>query len=191
MAAPKRVSDETLLSALEARCWNIRATADDLGLQPKSVYKRLATLGISPQAARQAFLNSGSDSSRRHDLSKAAASHQSERVLSSVANVAKSGSVFFPKPPSRPILGGVSASAIRAARPLPTPRLRPDQLERLRDAKFDVHARLRSDVDETGLLREFFDDAFETWIASVLRLDAYSADRDRWVRDRDQRFWRS
>jgi len=86
-----------------------------------------------------------------------------------VADVAKSGSVFFPKALSKPILDGVSAEAIARARRLPTLRLRPDQIERLRNAKFDVNARFRRDADEAGLLRAFFDDAFPTWIESILR----------------------
>lgn len=48
------------------------------------------------------------------------------------------------------------------------PKLRPDQVDRLRDAKFDYQARHRMDADEGDLLRRFFDDAFSEWLKRAL-----------------------
>jgi hypothetical protein len=47
-------------------------------------------------------------------------------------------------------------------------RLKPEQLDRLREAKFDLQARYREDYDENRILWEFFDDGFDAWLKTKL-----------------------
>ncbi len=47
---------------------------------------------------------------------------------------------------------------------LPRVRLRPDQLDALRDAKYDFQSKLRRDLREEDLLQRFFDEEFSEWL---------------------------
>jgi Bacterial regulatory protein, Fis family len=47
-------------------------------------------------------------------------------------------------------------------------RYRPDQLELLRQFKFDYQARHREEVDEAELMRRFFDAAVRPWMKDCL-----------------------
>ena len=62
----------------------------------------------------------------------------------------------------------VEAAPARRVKPVVI-RLRPDQIEQLRNAKFDYQARHREEVEETELLRQFFDECFEDWIKRSLQ----------------------
>ncbi len=50
-----------------------------------------------------------------------------------------------------------------------TIRVLPEHRERLRQAKFDLQAARRREVDETEVLAEFITDAFEAWLGAKLR----------------------
>jgi hypothetical protein len=52
-------------------------------------------------------------------------------------------------------------------RPTP-PRVTPEHQELLREAKFDLMAHFRRDVDETGVLQAFIDEEFLGWLKRKL-----------------------
>jgi len=66
---------------------------------------------------------------------------------------------------------GMQDGPVTAAR-LPRVRLRPDQLDRLRDAKYDFQAKHRTDLREEDLLQQFFDDEFVAWIKRGLATES-------------------
>ena len=47
-------------------------------------------------------------------------------------------------------------------------RVRPDIQARLREAKYDLMARYRVDIDEQAILEQFFEEAFEGWLGGKL-----------------------
>jgi hypothetical protein len=47
-------------------------------------------------------------------------------------------------------------------------RLQPAQLDALRQAKYDIQARERRDLDESLILQRFFAAAFESWLRAEL-----------------------
>ena len=47
-------------------------------------------------------------------------------------------------------------------------RVRPSIQARLREAKYDLMARYRVDIDEQAILEQFFEEAFEGWLQGKL-----------------------
>ncbi len=63
----------------------------------------------------------------------------------------------------------IDVAAVRAAAPrMRSIRVPEDLHERLRGAKFDLAARLRTELDEAAVLDMFVTDAFEEWLGRRL-----------------------
>jgi hypothetical protein len=50
----------------------------------------------------------------------------------------------------------------------PPIKLRPDQIDALREAKFDFQAKHRVEAGESDLLQKFFDESFTAWLKRCL-----------------------
>lgn len=117
MGAPKRVPDQRIRAALEARQGNVQAMSEDLGLARNNLYARMRALGLDPDNHRPAALKVGNI-------------------------VTKHGRLAI--------------------------RVKSEHEQALREAKYDLQAKLRRDMDEGSILAAFFEEAFSEWLKAKL-----------------------
>ncbi len=160
MSAPKRISDPAVVEALQRWAGNVTAAAEELGLARNNLYQRIYALGLDLEPVR--IKHNGTE-----QVSTGNASHRPARP---VAGVQRSSTAIFPRPAKTPNLAPMeTAVAIQTRRTKPGPiRLRPDQVEALREAKFDFQAKHRTEVGESDLLQRFFDEGFAEWLKRCL-----------------------
>lgn len=162
---------------------NVTAAADELGIQPKNLRKRLETLGIDLP-----LLRLESESMGAGPLAPISPSRPVPHLAPpSTPSASRSGTGrqnaggLSPAAGDPPNLRGVESAAAVDEQAAPIKgvavrikplRLRPASLDRLREAKLDVGARLRVETDENTLLNQFFDEAFDSWLSSKLGTSA-------------------
>jgi hypothetical protein len=177
----KYTTDAQVREAIMRWRGNVTAAADELGIQPKNLRKRLDTLGMDLAALRRgegaveastmAPLNPIGPPSVRRPLS----------TPSAPALAAGRKNATGPSRPdaSAPILRDVSTTTAAAAEEQEAPikgvtvkpkplRLRPEHQDRLRNAKLDLGARYRIETDENTILDQFFSEKFEPWLREKL-----------------------
>jgi hypothetical protein len=66
-------------------------------------------------------------------------------------------------------MNGGALAVVEPMRRRTTPRLRPDHLDRLTEAKYDLQAILRRDVSETEILGECLEACLEKWLRDKLQ----------------------
>jgi len=165
MPPQKRVADPKVVGAIQKWRGNVQAAAEDLGMAPVNLRKRLNALGVDLSFLRAAdrYRTGGTqrDMSDRIGSNKSADTPRPEKRISAGISITGAG---------RSTLHAMTTTATalaeeqRAARPKPA-RLTPPHEERLREAKFDLQHVLRAEISETRILEWFFGDAFEGWIA--------------------------
>lgn len=170
MSAHQKVSNEDVRKTIATWRGNVEAAAADLGLTPRNLRKRLERLGISLEAIRS-----------RHSMP---GPYGTDPVPSGPMNrpgpnSPTSGGGLYEFPRAAPSLSAMNATAAKAdevpiatvrARQQPT-RLRPEQLDELRAAKFDLMGKFKVETDENALLQQFFAEAFAAWLHSKLTGD--------------------
>jgi regulatory Fis family protein len=161
MAAPRHVSDRQIIEALQKWQGNVTAAAEEVRLSRRQFYERASGLGLDLDRLRP----KGNVPS--HPTNSDAVKKQSEREATGVP---QSSVVTFPKSANAPTLVGMqSAETEMSRRPKRGPiRLRPDQAETLREAKFDFQAKHRVEAGESDLLQRFFDETFPEWLKRCL-----------------------
>lgn len=159
---------------------NVTAAADELGIQPKNLRKRLDTLGMNLAALRRGEGAGGVGAVA--PLDPRGPSRVPQPLAAPPAprggTGRKSGTGLSRSEASAPILRDVSTTAaateereapIKGVTVKPKPlRLRPEHQDRLRNAKLDLGARYRVETDENTILDQFFEEAFEPWLRSKL-----------------------
>lgn len=162
MSAPAKVSDEDIRRALKVWRGVVADARRALGISENALRKRLRSMGIGPEAL--SFLRSGNLPTQPQPTTTITTQQVGTKERSGQHLPLKSGGRNYPRPVEAPTLRDVSMEAIPARRPqTKPPKLRPDQVDRLRDMKFDYQARHRTETDEGDLLQRFFDEAFPDW----------------------------
>jgi hypothetical protein len=166
-----KVSAQQIANALIEWRGNVQAAAEALGIRRNSLYERVRRLGLNLEAFRSSGQRvvpvtsvsgvSGGDRSGvsrpecpdHHARKNKAARFTGESSLHKLSSM---------EAPSEEGMAGAPIKAIPGrSRP---PRLRPNQQDRLREAKLDLGARYRVETDENLILQQFFDETFEGWI---------------------------
>lgn len=159
---------------------NVTAAADELGIQPKNLRKRLETLGLDLSAVRHAGGAMGASGPTPIDPSGPRASSRPlpTPLGPSRATGRKTATGLSRSDARAPILRDVSNTAmateeqeapIKSVTVKPKPlRLRPEHQDRLRNAKLDLGARYRVETDENAILDQFFEESFEPWLRTKL-----------------------
>jgi DNA-binding transcriptional LysR family regulator len=159
---------------------NVTAAADELGIQPKNLRKRLDTLGMDLAALRRGEgAEEAGTMTPRDPRGPSPVRRPPEAPSASVrATGRKNESGLSRSGASAPILRDVSTTAaameeneapIKGVTVKPKPlRLLPANQERLRDAKLDLGARHRVETDESTILNQFFEEKFEPWLREKL-----------------------
>lgn len=180
MAILKYATDTEVRGAILRWRGNVTAAADELGIQPKNLRKRLETLGISLSALRSGegvmgvgrvapLTPSGSLGSDCPPEGPLAPSSGTGRKSGAGLSRSRSQAATFHAVASAMAERDVVEAPVRAAAGQKKPlRLLPGNQERLRDAKLDLGAKHRVETDESTILNQFFEEAFEPWLRSKL-----------------------
>ena len=170
MTTARYATDAQVEGAIQRWRGNVSAAADELGIQPKNLRKRLESLGIDLVAVRHPRGASVVVPLGPHGPSRSTA----PEIPTGATGRESGGGPFRPVGEARRF-GLVQAEeavpieSIRSAPQRPKPlRLQPPNQDRLRQARLQVAARLQIDTDETVMLNQFFEEDFEAWLASKL-----------------------
>lgn len=178
----KYATDSEVRGAILRWRGNVTAAADELGIQPKNLRKRLESLGIS-----LATLRAGMGAEGVGQVAPLVppgpgpvACPPRGPVDPRIPSGRKSGGGLSRRPHATtnfPTVTSATATMtaaggeapVRAAAGQKKPlRLLPANQERLRDAKLDLGARHRVETDESTILNQFFEEAFDPWLKSKL-----------------------
>lgn len=178
MSAPETVPRERIREVVTKWKGNIQAAADELGLNRNNLRERVQRMGLDLEALRHPTLEGRRYPSRVAPPIKGSASPRGDplsRVPPPLGGTArKSGTAIFQSGDGKPRLIGMQTAArdeqpIKTTRkPLAHTRLLPDQQEELREAKYDIQARFRTDLGESEILQQFFYEEFPGWKARKL-----------------------
>jgi len=166
MGARKRVRDEAILESIQRWRGNVTAAAEELGLAPINLRKRLFALRVDLPLLRRL---------QRTDIPGIHGRNRSG--MAPIASVPSHGNAprketegsIFSVVAKRPRLGTVTTDVMmRPKAPAPI-RLTPPQVEKLRDAKFSLQYRLKEDITESAILQQFFEDGFNDWLSMKLQ----------------------
>lgn len=178
MAIVKYATDTEVRGAILRWRGNVTAAADELGIQPKNLRKRLETLGISLPALRSGLGSMGVGLVAPTDPSGTLRTEcppegsgtplaVSGRKRGAGLSRRKGGAINV-----RAVMTATeeqSEAPVRSAAGQKKPlRLLPSNQERLRDAKLDLGARHRVETDESTILNQFFEEAFDSWLRTKL-----------------------
>lgn len=167
MPAPKRIPDEQVKGAILAWRGNVMGAADELGLQPKNLRKRLETMGIDLESLRGLMGAIGVAPTGPHRP----LSTPKGPTVNEGGHGATSARGLFPARERTPKFRSVEQAAaedipeVRTRKPV---RVKPAHQERLRQAKLDFAGRLRIETDETAILAAFIDAKLEEFLSEQL-----------------------
>jgi len=172
MSAPARRSVQEIVNVLLKYEGNVAATADELGMRRGSLYERLERLNLDPQSFRLSSAGKVSGMSGNR-----VACPEVSGMVKQVEHVRKSASVLYPARRRERRLADVQTASAEvmaedatfAGKPA---RLSGAQRRQLREAKFDWQARYRVEIQESGILQQFFEERFEEWIKAKLTTKA-------------------
>lgn len=161
-------TDRRVLEAITAWHGNVQAASDELGVAPKNLRARLRTLKVDLQALRTV-----PSVPVRIGTVRPGAVRDTKVTTTGSKNAADTyrgnGAAITLVPTMQ------TAAAEAEHLPIPTSprravptRLKPEQQDRLKAAKFDLQAAYRVETDENALLQQFFDETFDAWVEGKL-----------------------
>lgn len=195
MAAPAKVDGPSIRTALALMEGVVAKAARHLGISSAALYKRMAQMGIHPDEYRKVDGHHGADhqgDSHRHDDTDRpsdAIDHQStnshgahrERTRRQGAHRGDESSgesnFNFHRDGGAPILSAVAPTAAaevdeeRARRQLRESRswfLPPEQIDEIRQAKYDLQARWRIELSDSKVVELFIRKKFKEWVTEEL-----------------------
>ena len=186
MSAPETVPRERIREVVTKWKGNLKAAAAELGLDRNYLRRRCKQLRIDLDALRHPSIE-GQHTTPKFSLPPKVLT-PGERcppprlVRTMAGGETNSVGAVYASARWKPRLIGMQTAArdeqpIKTTRkPLAPTRLLPDQQEVLREAKFDLQARFRTDLDESAILQQFFDEEFPGWKVRKLAADDKGGD---------------
>lgn len=162
MSARRRLPDSAILGAIQQWRGNVTAAADFLGIAPINLRKRLSGLGVDLSLLRRLKDTGIHDTKQNVPIPM-----RVNATLQTSRN--HSGGSIFPRPAARATFAPVGEVMMPRPKPPAPIRLTPEQVERLRDAKFELQYHLRAEVSESVILQQFFEDEFSAWLKARLQ----------------------
>lgn len=154
----EKFSDQEIMAALLDWRGDVLQAARQVGISRKRLYERLAASGLDEK------LGAIRSMSRDTRVSRSGAEMAPRRVTGGP----KSRGVNSTNPASGPIVQGMSAAAPVAPFPerprRPNIRIRPDHVDALVEARFDLISALRQEVSEQDILERFLSEALRPWL---------------------------
>jgi len=177
VSAPQRVKDPQIREALAATHGVVERAAALLGVSKNSLYKRLVRMRLDPDEfrkgdARYATTGSVDAANAKAPAARAGrASHGRSRTGHQRSTPPMTTDAHSPN------LAHVDRAVTTADEERPVSRLResrnwflrPEQIDKVRQAKFDLQAKRRQDLSDSKVVEEFIDAKFDEWLAEVLR----------------------
>ncbi|KKN05539.1 hypothetical protein LCGC14_1086250 [marine sediment metagenome] len=169
--AGQQVTTQAITNALLEWRGNVEQTAKALGIRRNSLYERIRRLGLNLEGYRRS-VNANVEPVTHVSGVSGVSGHQK---ASGPARNSHSAPVT--QEDKRRRFGRMEAveSADAAGAPINAapgrirpPRLRPNQQDRLREAKLDLGARYRIETDESLILQQYFDETFDEWLGEKL-----------------------
>lgn len=162
MGARRRLPDDAIIGAIQQWRGNVTAAAEALGLAPINLRKRLHGLGVDLPLLRRLKDTGIHDTTRNVPIPM-----KTTAMITQGRNHSAAG--IFPRSAPRSTFAPVGEVMMTRPKPPSPIRLTPDQVEKLRDAKFELQYHLRAEVSESVILQQFFEDAFATWLKARLQ----------------------
>jgi len=174
MPAPPRISTQQIVNALLKWRGNVQAAADTLGMRRKSLYERAGREGLDLDAFRSG------DSGKVSPITRATGMPRMTRIEGTSSHNAvpygrKNARAPYSTEPVGRNLGHMRSAAeedappIRAQEARPrAPRVTPGLQSRLRQARLDLWTKYRIEYEESDILDQFGEEAFDAWIAAKL-----------------------
>lgn len=165
MSAPAKVSEQEIRETLKVWRGNVAGAAHALAISETALRKRMKALGIEGSAL--SFLRASAALHQPHPTITPTTQPMAMAILN---RSPKNAGPNYPRLVEEPSLTNVEgAEAVVTRRPqTKLVRLRPDQIDVLRDAKFDYQAKHRQETEESDLLQHFFDESFPEWLKRAL-----------------------
>ena len=190
-----KVSAQEIANALLEWRGNVQQAADALGIRRNSLYERIRSLGLNLEGFRAANDRvipvtgvsgvpgvsgmSGSvcpDVSGRNDVARVTGRDRRKTegaLVTAQGQTRRFRTVQVMNDEDTAVSVPIKAIPGRSK----APRLRPNQQDRLREAKFDLNARYRVETDENLILQQFFDENFEEWVRVKLAQSVTRSER--------------
>lgn len=163
MSAREKVSAQQITNALLKWRGKITPAAEELGIARNSLMRRIGSLGLNLTGFRSLGMGgTPMPPTRRITPMPTLPSFAQTDSLGP-----KNERATFTGPATRPTIPPVSSAVAEfpATRKRQTPRIPPNYLDKLTDAKYDLQALLRRDVTEQQILEECLDECLDGWIA--------------------------
>jgi hypothetical protein len=182
VVAVKYATDPQVEEAILRWRGKVVAAAEELGIQPKNLRKRLERLGIDLDAVRAGTYVRGAALVAPHGPhgSHGPTIPPKAPMTPPAFSGRKSGSGPYSPAGKAPIFGAVQQAAVKdgaddAAIELPVSRAKqrpirfhPQDQDRLREARLDIIAKHRVEIDETAIHHDFFQAKFAEYMAERL-----------------------
>lgn len=160
MAAPQRVTEAQIMAALIRCRGNVAWAAQELGIHRNNLDKRICAMGVKGELA--ALRKGGTRVVSMPPV------QPNDREGGASPYARKQQVPSFLKSAPGPILQGMSAAAPVAPFPerprRPNIRIRPDHVDALVEARFDLIAALRQEVSEQDILERFLSESLRPWL---------------------------
>lgn len=177
MPAQQKVSPEQIISALTDTHGNVEASAKRLGISRNCLYKRLIHIGLEPRDYRKggAHCTRGGAPATKdtrgvlHEGWRAARDGTERFVHNEHAH--KSEIATFPRAEHSRTVRNMHVEVDPRAPRLRESKnlyLRPEQIEAVKQARFDLQAKLRIELSDSKVLERFIDAKFDDWLNEIL-----------------------
>lgn len=164
MSAPTKVSEPQIGEALRIWRGTVADAARALAISENALRKRMKAMGIGPDA-----LSLFRRQSLRHQPQPSIPTPtKGPTIISEPTVLPPNEGHNWSESDRASMFSNVSTDVVLQRPQTKPPKLRPDQVDRLRDFKFDYQARHRIEADEGDLLRRFFDEDFADWVRRTM-----------------------
>jgi hypothetical protein len=169
VAAPRRVSSGQIEQALAATSGCVQRASAILGISKNSLYKRLSRMDLHPDKYRKGDARLGTQGAAD---AKVFGVRARRAASGGGRNGGECATATFPRAVVGRRLDPVSDEAedekVGRLRESRNWFLRPEQIDKVRQAKFDLQAKLRTELSDSKVLERFLDEKFDEWIREAL-----------------------
>jgi hypothetical protein len=169
MSAPALVSKADIRRALEMWRGVVADAARAVAISETAFRKRMKAMGIGQEALL--FLRSPNHRTQPQPtmpIETPPVATKGHNHSGSPNRPPKTSARNYPRPVESPTLPSVSTDVVVKRAPARPPKLRPEQVDVLREARIDINFKTRGDETEEDVLHRFFAEAFPDWLKRTL-----------------------
>ena len=167
--AQARIPKDDIVAALTRWEGNVKAAAEDLGIRRRSLYERIERSQLDLDAFRPSKSEVPMPAAEKVSVAQIQAALQaSDGNIVAASNELGVSAKCLRKRITAYELAEIRTRANKGRRVSRNLTLRPEMFDLLREAKFDLAARLRIELTEVDVLKRFMADRFEGWLQEQL-----------------------